>query len=425
MKNILFLFVLFTSCTFAQVQDYNLRIGSGKDPDSTYCLLTATTGSNFAGRGQFKSLPQLATLLQPFLSGGGTWGSITGTLSNQTDLQTALNSKLSSEVDGSTTNEIQGIDNVLSQAEALTANRTIKASTGGPSLTIYDGATGIKVGNAAGGVRIGDFSGSDLGELFLDGAGKAYLFNGTNDLRFGINTLGSPTEVLDVTGNGLFSGTLSASNLSGTNTGDAVNIFNDPVTANGALDYQGFDFSLTNIGYCSFESGDIDFVGTGYINFGAGNSALFLDNTGYYPSTSGVINLISSNGNIEIPTLDASTGAEDEWVVRDASTGKLYKKTLTATSLTLGAAATTFALTANVMTITGNGGGNTLATITGGISGQILTLIFADANVTITDDATATANTVNLSAAFTSTANDILTLVHNGTSWREVSRSTN
>ncbi len=115
MKNILFLFVLFTSCTFAQVQDYNLRIGSGKDPDSTYCLLTATTGSNFAGRGQFKSLPQLATLLQPFLSGGGgTWGSITGTLSNQTDLQNALNAKLSSEVDGSTTNEIQGIDNVLS-----------------------------------------------------------------------------------------------------------------------------------------------------------------------------------------------------------------------------------------------------------------------------------------------------------------------
>src|SRR5208282_4213885 len=27
-------------------------------------------------------------------SGGGTWGSITGTLSNQTDLQTALNAKL-------------------------------------------------------------------------------------------------------------------------------------------------------------------------------------------------------------------------------------------------------------------------------------------------------------------------------------------
>lgn len=38
--------------------------------------------------------------------GGGTWGTITGTLSDQTDLQAALDAKLSAEVDGSTTNEL-------------------------------------------------------------------------------------------------------------------------------------------------------------------------------------------------------------------------------------------------------------------------------------------------------------------------------
>ena len=107
----------------------------------------------------------------------------------------------------------------------------------------------------------------------------------------------------------------------------------------------------------------------------------------------------------------------------DASfTGRLAS---TPTSSTLAAAATAIAVTANVMTITGDAGANTVATITGGLSGQILTLIFADSLVTITDDATGTANTVNLSAAFTSTSNDTLTLVFNGTSWREVSRSVN
>ena len=97
----------------------------------------------------------------------------------------------------------------------------------------------------------------------------------------------------------------------------------------------------------------------------------------------------------------------------------------TATSLTLGAAAATFALTSNVMTITGNGGGNTLTTITGGFSGQILVLKFVDANVTITDDATATANTINIGAAFTSTANDVISLMFDGTSWFETGRSVN
>lgn len=97
----------------------------------------------------------------------------------------------------------------------------------------------------------------------------------------------------------------------------------------------------------------------------------------------------------------------------------------TGTSVTCGTGATTFAVTSNTVTVTGDGGGNTIATITGGVSGQMLTLIFVDALVTITDDATGNANTVNLSAAFTSTANDVMTLVSNGTSWRESARSVN
>jgi len=97
----------------------------------------------------------------------------------------------------------------------------------------------------------------------------------------------------------------------------------------------------------------------------------------------------------------------------------------TRNNATLAAAATTLAITRNVTTVTGDAGGNTLATITGGQSGQILTLIFVDGLVTITDDGSGAANTVNLSSAFTSTAGDVLTLVFDGTSWFETQRSNN
>lgn len=94
-------------------------------------------------------------------------------------------------------------------------------------------------------------------------------------------------------------------------------------------------------------------------------------------------------------------------------------------AVTLAAGVTTFAVTSNTMTITGDGGGNTVATITAGVNGQLLTLIFVDALVTITDTAAATANTVNLSAAFTSAANTTLQLVFDGNKWFEISRSIN
>ena len=94
-------------------------------------------------------------------------------------------------------------------------------------------------------------------------------------------------------------------------------------------------------------------------------------------------------------------------------------------AITLAESATTFVVLSDVMTVTGDGGGNTVATITGGRNGQILVLLFVDTNVTITDTDAATVNTVNLSASFTSAANTALTLIHNGTKWLETARSVN
>ena len=92
---------------------------------------------------------------------------------------------------------------------------------------------------------------------------------------------------------------------------------------------------------------------------------------------------------------------------------------------TLGSGATTLAVASRVVKLTGHASGNTIATITGGISGMSLVIIFVDALVTITDTDAPTANTVNLSAAFTSSANDTLSLVYDGTKWFETARSVN
>ena len=95
-------------------------------------------------------------------------------------------------------------------------------------------------------------------------------------------------------------------------------------------------------------------------------------------------------------------------------------------AVTIADAATTFAVSTNFATVTGDAGGDeTIATITGGQVGMVLTLLCADALWTLTDTAANTADTVNLSAAFTAAANTTLTLVHNGTKWFETARSVN
>lgn len=97
----------------------------------------------------------------------------------------------------------------------------------------------------------------------------------------------------------------------------------------------------------------------------------------------------------------------------------------TLTAITLGVGVTTFATVGELMEITGDGGANVIATITGGVTGQILMLVFVDGFVTVTDDNTHGANSVDLSGAFVSADDTTLTLLFDGTSWYEISRSVN
>lgn len=138
---------------------------------------------------------------------------------------------------------------------------------------------------------------------------------------------------------------------------------------------------------------------------------------------------------VDFPTVKADTVSEHTAAAGVTTDGVKHKDgdvelatgvvERTITGETLGAAVTTFAVTGEVMEITGDGGANTIATITGGSTGQELTLIFVDTNVTITDTDAHTANTVDLSAAFTSADDTVLKLIFDGTSWYEISRSVN
>lgn len=63
------------------------RNGEGVQPDAGYTILSFEVNGD-----SFQSLTFGRN--EEGVSGGGTWGSITGILSNQTDLQTALNGKV-------------------------------------------------------------------------------------------------------------------------------------------------------------------------------------------------------------------------------------------------------------------------------------------------------------------------------------------
>ena len=89
-------------------------------------------------------------------SGGGTWGSITGTLSNQTDLQNALNEK----VPTSRTITINGT------TQDLSANRSWTIPSGVSSLNALTGALSITAGD---GIDV-NVSGSDI-EITNTGSG--------------------------------------------------------------------------------------------------------------------------------------------------------------------------------------------------------------------------------------------------------------
>lgn len=255
---------------------------------------------------------------------------------------------------------------------SCSGNGIIKAS-GPPSFVNGRCHAGRLYATTVGSFASGYVSGNNLTKLTSEGIGST---------AFGRAYGGS--SVITSSGNGSFA------------TGNAFNA--GVITASGD---GSFAAGHTN------NAGSITAVADGAFAFGAADTAAITasaaNSTQFGPGTNNVANSLQVGGGWQARAGGAFGGAKQ--------------------SATLGAAATTLAITSNVIQVTGDTGGNTLSTITGGFDGQVIKLLFVDAKVTITDTDAHTANTVDLESPFVSADDATLTLVFDGTSWYEIARS--
>lgn len=297
-------------------------------------------------------------------------------------------------------------------ADVLNPGATLINSTGTGEVRI-NYHSGDAVGTGGLGVYAGGIGGAKVFGVSSAGAvtasstvtapGLSVTTGGGTEIAF---TGGSTADVVAPAALSLVAGTGAALTLGSNNTPGVVTVASNGTTYLGAMGMTGL-LSMTTTA-----SDEIQFTGVNSASIASVGISLRLNGGTdvQLGSAAGANRLnVTAAGNIDI--------AQDLTV-----TGKMARSVQAST---LAAAATTLAVTRSTVTLTGDAGGNTLATITGGVAGMELTLLFVDSLVTITDTAGATANSVNLSASFTSTAEDTLTLVFNGTKWLEKSRSVN
>ncbi len=291
---------------------------------------------------------------------------------------------------------VAGGDGIYGGDGSLSNNPTV-VTMGGNPLNFFGNQTGFRGINAAFGTRVA---------LFEDNVGTN-LVEINNNGSVGIGTDGFSSTRLT---------TKSATNDNASLSFIGQNLAGD------------FTFAVAGSGNIGF--GTLSFLAGHKMAISEMNRMIFVNTDATTPISdirwdySGFASAIQYNNTSTPKRFDFLVGAGAPGLVftLDEDNHAIVKGKLSTirTAITLGAAATTFAITSNVMTMTGDGGGNTVATITGVNSGTLLTLIFTDANITITDDNSATANTVNLPANFSSATNKTLLIAFDGVSWFSV-----
>ncbi len=128
-------------------------------------------------------------------------------------------------VGGKTAAEVaQSVNDTIAATASNTPSTIVKRDASGnfsagiitAALTGAASANVLKAGDTMTGPLV--ISNNSAAALAIDG--DVFIVDASNN-RVGINRL-NPTQALDVVGNGLFSGTITASNVSGTNTGDVT-----------------------------------------------------------------------------------------------------------------------------------------------------------------------------------------------------------
>lgn len=225
----------------------------------------------------------------------------------------------------------------------------------------------------------------------------AVIASGGSMLRLnsgGIDTATTTGCLLDLTSTASLAGTQILATLSGLTTGKGFRMVADALTSGTMIDLESSSVGMAGLYLRCYDGAAVSF------SIGAAGATII--------------------GGSAVGTLALTITAGDLAL----SSGIMASTMKTAT---LGAGITAIAATSNVMTITGDGGGNSVTTITGGRSGQLLTIIFVDANVTLVNDDGHGANTIDLAAAgnITSADDKVVQLVFDGTSWYQVGTTTN
>jgi hypothetical protein len=203
----------------------------------------------------FKLNPFTGTLDFTGNGGGGSvaWGGITGTLSNQTDLQTALNAKQATLVSGT------NIKTINSTSLLGSGDITISASPGGSDTQIQYNDGGNFGGDA-------NFTWDKTGFILGLGAGAGI----------------SPTTNINALGDGTALSITTPAGTSTDNPGGAIRITSGNGQSGGNA--QGGNFSLTG--------------GNGTGSGSGGNFSLKAGNSGPTNTPGGQIQIIAGNGAI-------------------------------------------------------------------------------------------------------------------------------
>jgi predicted heme/steroid binding protein len=207
------------------------------------------------------------------------WGSITGTLSNQTDLQSALNAK----VDNTRTITINGT------ASDLSANRTFNVGT----VTSVSGTGSVSGLSLSGSV-------TSSGSLTLGGTLSLTSGDVTTGLGYtpvtNARTLSINGTVLDLTANRSWSvGTVTSVGLDLGTTGTDLSVANSPITSSGNITLNIPTASAANRGVLS---------STDWSTFNSKQNTLTLTTTG----SSGASTLVGATLNIPTYTLSGLGG---------------------------------------------------------------------------------------------------------------------
>ena len=362
---------------------------------------TITLGGNLTTNGVFATTLTATGTTSITLPTTGTLATLAGaeTLANKTLTAPILGTPTSGTLTNCTGLPVSGITASTTTAIGVgsinlgnVSDTTIQRVSAG--VISVEGVTMLSQTNTLTGITNKTFTAPVLG------AATATSINGITIAAGGSGTLTMAGSI----NTGVGGGSITTAGY-GATTGGSINLSSNAGGYGGSLDMSA---SVSN--------------GGGNISTHSGGGTIDTSNGGGDITTNG-------NGSIGLGTtanritLVGTTASNGKTATFPNVTGTVVVASVPAT--TLGSGATTLAVASIVVKLTGDAGGNTIGTITGGISGMSLVIIFVDALVTITNDDTSAANTVNLSAAFTSSANDTLSLVYDGNKWFETARSVN